>query len=155
MPDRPLLLCYDGSDDAKHAIDQAARLFPGAETLVLSVSESVQALPALAWAPGPVVGAQDLFTAMREAAQKMAEEGARLASDAGLEATPLAVDAEGPVWAAIVETAAARDVAAIVIGSRGLSGVRSLLLGSVSSGVVHHAREPTVVVRRPDDLSRA
>src|SRR5919206_4679451 len=148
MPDRPLLLCYDGSDDAKHAIDEAARLFPRAETLVLSVSQTVQALPALAWSPGPVVGAQDLFTAMHDAAQRMAEEGARLASGAGLEATPLTADAEGPVWAAIVETAAARDVAAIVIGSRGLSGVRSLLLGSVSSGVVHNAREPTVVVRR-------
>jgi nucleotide-binding universal stress UspA family protein len=36
------------------------------------------------------------------------------------------------------------------MGSRGLSGVRSLLLGSVSSGVTHHATRPTLVVRRTD-----
>jgi len=38
------------------------------------------------------------------------------------------------------------DLGAIVVGSRGLGGIKSLLLGSVSSGIVHHALGPTVVV---------
>ncbi|HSK98704.1 MAG TPA: universal stress protein [Rubrobacteraceae bacterium] len=35
----------------------------------------------------------------------------------------------------------------VVIGSRGLGPVKNLLLGSVSEGVVHHARSPVLVVR--------
>jgi nucleotide-binding universal stress UspA family protein len=36
-----------------------------------------------------------------------------------------------------------------VMGSRGLTGLRALLLGSVSSAVVNHADRPMLIVRRP------
>ena len=45
---------------------------------------------------------------------------------------------------------AAADAHMIVVGSRGLGGVKRLLLGSVSSGLLHHARCPVVVVRHAD-----
>jgi nucleotide-binding universal stress UspA family protein len=35
------------------------------------------------------------------------------------------------------------------MGSRGLTGLRSMLLGSVSNGVVHHAERPALVIPRP------
>jgi len=42
------------------------------------------------------------------------------------------------------------DAAAIVMGSRGLTGLTSMLLvGSVSSAVLHHAGRPTLIVRVP------
>ena len=39
----------------------------------------------------------------------------------------------------------------LVVGDRGLGTIRFLLLGSVSSALVHHPRVPTVVVRQPAD----
>jgi nucleotide-binding universal stress UspA family protein len=45
---------------------------------------------------------------------------------------------------------AAADAHMIVVGSRGLGGVKRLLLGSVSAGVLQHARCPVVVVHHVD-----
>lgn len=82
---------------------------------------------------------------MREAAARSADEGVAHAERAALAASPLVVEATGPIWEAIVRTADEHDVSAIVMRSRGLSAVK-VLLGSVSSGVVHHAHRPTLVV---------
>ena len=59
--------------------------------------------------------------------------------------------ATGPVWKTILEVAASQHASAIVIGSRGLTGLGSMLLGSVSTAVVHHADRPTLVVHCPGD----
>jgi nucleotide-binding universal stress UspA family protein len=53
------------------------------------------------------------------------------------------------VWKTIVEIADRHNAATIVMGSRGLTGLQSLLLGSVSTAVVHHADRPTMVISQP------
>jgi nucleotide-binding universal stress UspA family protein len=149
MPDRPVLFCYDGSDDAKHAISEAATLLASRDALVLTVWQDAAAIPSLAWvAPGTAV--EELLTAAREGADRVAAEGVQAATAAGFTATPLVTEASGPVWAAVVDAAEKHDAAAVVLGSRGMSGVKSLLLGSVSNGVIHNATRPTLVVRRTD-----
>jgi hypothetical protein len=47
---------------------------------------------------------------------------------------------------AIIAVADELDTATIVVGSRGLTGVKSLLLGSVSHGLIQHADRPVIVV---------
>ncbi len=76
----------------------------------------------------------------------LADEGAKLAAEQNLEATPLGELSDGNVWATILRVADEHDVASVVVGSRGLSDFKSILLGSVSSGVVHHSVRPVVVV---------
>jgi nucleotide-binding universal stress UspA family protein len=56
---------------------------------------------------------------------------------------------EGRAANVIVERAAQRRAELVVIGSRGLGPLRSMLLGSVSAEVVDHAPCPVLVVRRP------
>jgi|SRR5215211_931943 len=146
MPDAPLVFCYDGSPDATHGIERASDLLAPRPALVLTV-----------WEPAPVLGPGldgaailvndvELDRAAAEAAGRTAEEGARVARDAGLEAEAVAIKAAGPLWETIVEFADGQGAAAIVMGSRGLTGLRSMLLGSVSRGVVQHANRPTMVI---------
>jgi nucleotide-binding universal stress UspA family protein len=149
--DGPLLLCYDGSEDAKHAIERAARLLGGRDALVVTVWHPTPALGSFAFA-GATDSMFDFAQVNRAGAElggRVAEEGVRIAEQSGLHAEPLAVEATGPVWKAIVEIADRHDVATIVMGPRGLTGLQSMLLGSVSSAIVHHADRPTLVIRQP------
>ncbi len=75
--------------------------------------------------------------------------GVALAEQQGFEVRSLSECVSGPIWKAILDSADQRSSAAIVVGSRGLSGL-SAALGSVSNGVVHHSRRPVLVVPSED-----
>jgi nucleotide-binding universal stress UspA family protein len=151
--DKPLLLCYDGSDPAKHAIERAADLLRTRNALVVNVWQTTVGLGSFAWAGATenMIDYVGLDRAAAELGGRIVGEGVRVAQDAGLEAEPLAVKATGPVWTTILEVAERYDASMIVIGSRGLTGLRSILMGSVSTAVVHHADRPTLVIHSPGD----
>jgi nucleotide-binding universal stress UspA family protein len=54
----------------------------------------------------------------------------------------------GKPAAEIVDLAEELGVGLVVVGSRGLGGVRRALMGSVSDSVVRHAHCPVLVVRK-------
>ena len=147
----PLLLCYDGSEDAKHAIERASELFPRRHALVVKVWQP-PVLGGLGFAAASAASTGSLVELDRAAAElagRVANDGVHIAQAVGLDAEPVVVEAVGPVWEAIVKTADQHDAATIVMGPRGLTGLRSVLLGSVSSAVVHHADRPTLVIPPP------
>lgn len=149
----PMLICYDGSEDARYAIERAGDLLRGKSALVLTVWQPTAGLGSFAWSgvTTSMVNFAELDRAAAEDAGRVAAEGVRTAKEAGLEAEPVAIEATGPVWETILEIANQEDAATVVMGSRGLTGVRSILLGSVSRAVVHHADRPTLVIHRPSD----
>jgi len=148
LREAPLLLCYDGSQNAKDAIRKAGELLTSRNALVVNVWASAAGPGGLAWADAitPMLNYAELDRAAGEASAQIAQEGLDVARHAGLRALPVLAHATGPVWKTIIEIADAHDVAVIVMGSRGLSGTESILHGSVSSPVLHHAGRPTLVV---------
>jgi nucleotide-binding universal stress UspA family protein len=145
----PVLLCYDGSDPARRAIERAAELLRPSPAHVLTVWEPYR--PSLL---APVSGtvavasglAKEFDEASVEVATKTAEEGVGIATAAGFEgATPLVV--RGKPRDAIVEAAKEHDVPVIVMGDRGHGPAESVLYGSVSTAVLHHSPVPVLVVR--------
>ncbi|GAA1806636.1 universal stress protein [Actinomadura chokoriensis] len=148
-----VLIAFDGSDDSQAAVQYAARRLKAEPTVVMTVWEPL--LTQLSWAPlaaAVTVAAEapgDEYEEEKQAEQ-LARKGADLAIAAGL--TDVAIRAErggGPVWAAIVDVADELNASLIVTGSRGLAGARSVILGSVSTRVLHHARRPVLVVPPP------
>lgn len=145
----PLLLCYDGSEHARHAIERAGALFAGRRALVVTVWQGPQ-LGSLAWA-GATATMDPFVETARSAAERagrLAEDGVGIAQHAGLNAEPSVVESDGPVWRTILDLADRHDAATIVMGSRGLGGIHAIVPGSVSSAVVLHASRPTLVVSR-------
>ncbi len=155
MPDpAPILIAYDGSDASRQAIEETGRLFEGREVQVVTVWEPAlafeTAMPTagLGMEPIPVdiEGALELEEELQERARRTAQAGAELARSVGLSARALAVADEVHVADAILELARKREVAAIVVGSRGLRGLRARLEGSTSQAVVKDAPCPVLVV---------
>jgi nucleotide-binding universal stress UspA family protein len=146
-----ILACYDGSADANAAIDHAARLMPGAETTVLAVWEPFRVALSRTGGMGMGMGATypengEFDAATEAAAQARATEGAARATAAGLVAEPRIAVRDDGVAGAILAVADELDADAIVVGTRGLTGLRSMLLGSVSHAVLQHANRSVIVV---------
>jgi nucleotide-binding universal stress UspA family protein len=156
----PILIAYDGSDPARAAVRQAGALFAPRRAIVLTVWEP--GLAEFMLVPDPAgMGstmlpydpsvAREVERASEDHARDIAEAGAALARDTGLDAEPLAVEDVTHASDAIVAQADESDAAAIVIGSRGLRGLKSKLLGSTSADVLHRTNRPVVVVRHPEE----
>jgi nucleotide-binding universal stress UspA family protein len=145
----PILIAYDGSDDARHAIEHAAALRPGAETVVLYVRRPLEGLAAHLEGHPALEDVRGIDAAARDGAERLAAEGAEQARRAGLSAEPRVASAIDAAADAIVRVADELDANLIVIGSRGRGHIASLVLGSVSHHVVHQARRPVLVVPSP------
>ncbi|MEV6158932.1 universal stress protein [Nonomuraea sp. NPDC052129] len=150
--EQTILIAYDGSDDAKAAIAFAGTLLPGARAVVLTVWERLALASARASA-GLMMTIDDSPVedeAVGQAMRELASQGAELARQAGFDASPRCEPDALSVWSSIVDVANEIEATLIVTGTRGQGGVKSLLLGSTSDRVLHHARRPVLVVPTPE-----
>ena len=149
MPGEPhLLIAYDGSDQAQEAIAFAARTFGGARaTLVFAWEPAILGSLAVG-APVPIPEGE--IEHEEQLAKRVVEDGAEKARALGLVAEAEAIETASAAWQTIVDAAGRHHPDIIVMGTRGLSGVRSLVLGSVSHGVAQHASHPVLIVPSGD-----
>ena len=142
MDESPILICYDDSSSAKHAIDRAAQLFPGRHAVVLDVAPPLTGAESLAELSPAIPDFREINTADALANARL---GAARAREDGLVAEARA-DLAAPTWDGVVVVADEIGAAAIVIGSRGLNGAEALLRGSLSHDVAEHAGRPVLIV---------
>lgn len=142
----PIILCTDGSEHSLHALAAGFELLGRpADAVVVAVVDLID----------PLVVADTGMTGMtftpeayekdielqEQAAAAVVEDTASALGLTGAERLVLR-GAPGPV---ICDLADQRGARAIVIGSRGRTGLRRAVLGSVSDHVVRHAGCPVVV----------
>jgi nucleotide-binding universal stress UspA family protein len=150
VSDGPILLCYDGSEDSRRAIEEAGRVLGSGPATVVTVWQRVTyAINAYGATMAAPPDTTEVDRGFEEGAGRTAEEGAELARTAGFDAQAATVESAGPLWDAVLRYADEHDAATIVLGSRGLSGLKSVVLGSVSHGVAQHAHRPVLIVPPP------
>ena len=118
----PVVVGYDGSEGARGALAAAGAVFAGRELIAVAVADN------------------SASTAGAEAAGAEA-----IVLDAGRPARGARA-----VASALAGFAAQRGAALIVVGSRGRSAWREILLGSVAMAVLHHAERPVLAVPGAD-----
>ena len=135
------LVAVDGSPESAKAADRAVELANklGAQLLIVTV-EDPRGL-ALPPPKSKGTGRRGLPTAA-----DIVEREWRRAKDEGVSASSAVLEALDPAQE-IVRYAEAQGAEMIVVGSRGLTGIRRVLLGSVASKVVALAHCPVLVVR--------
>ncbi len=147
--ERPLFICFDGSEDARSALEDAADLFPGRSALVATAWHSLAGLMLhtdIEDLSGEMREAADeLDAADHDAAQRIAGEGAELARESGLRAEPSVAASDRRLWPGLLRLADDRRAAILVAGDRGQSNVETALLGSVAHGLLHHSERPVLL----------
>ena len=144
MPDRPMLICYDGSRGARRAIAAAAAVLSPRPAVVLELTQPVtadeeEAAFILAGSPS-----NNLEQRLRDV-RRTAHRGVQVARAHGLDATGR-VDVVGTFWKGVVAVADDLDASVIVVGSEGLGRGRELVEGSLSRDLAIHAGRPLLVV---------
>jgi nucleotide-binding universal stress UspA family protein len=142
---RSIVVGTDGSTTAATAVDAAAQLAEqsGARLHLVSAYSSLD-LQLLAGATGVVPTPQHTGSLAAEEAKLMLEELALTLEDRGINLT--VHPCQGPADDALLEVARVQGADLIVVGSRGMTGVRRVL-GSVPNSVAHKAPCTVMIVK--------
>ena len=144
---KTILVPIDFSEHSKKARETAVGL---AKTLGASIHLThVLHYPAQVAAPGTVAIPQDLWTQIRDAAGRKLDKASQTVSAEGV--TVETHLTEGANAQAIVEVARKIGADLIVMGTRGLSGLKHVMLGSVAERTVRLAPCPVMTVKADDE----
>jgi len=131
-----IVVGYDGSDAAKRALERAAALAGDDASIVVVAAAEPRTRTG-------ITEGGHLDPSEIERRRHDLEEAQALLSQRGIDAET--IEAQGDPGDVVVEAANDADLA--IVGSRGLNPLQRLLLGSVSSKVVHRAECDVLVVR--------
>lgn len=147
-----IVLATDGSPWGAKATEIAIELAAATKAPLHVVT--AWSIPASAFGYAPLTVAAELGDAERKQAETASKEAAAQAEAAGI---PVTYDVrQGVPVTEICAAAEEHDAGLIVLGAHGWGALKRLLFGSVSTGVLHNASSPVLVVpggtaRTPDE----
>jgi nucleotide-binding universal stress UspA family protein len=140
---KTILLATDGSPSAGAATAEAIELASALGAKLVAVSVEDVSVPGYGYYGYGELYA-DLAAGEHEHAQRVLAEAAHQAGDAGVDCETICVT--GAIVEEICRIARDREAALIVLGTHGWGLIRRLVFGSVSTGVLHEADRPVLVV---------
>jgi len=148
---RGILVGVDGSPESESAVEWAAReaVLHGVPLTLAHVLPTAQALT---WYEVSVSSELDEIAQRR--AREILRQATLVAEQAVANSGPITISEhveEGNATKTMVDLS--KDAQLLVVGNRGLGRVGRALLGSVSSGLIHHAHCPVAVVHEQADAT--
>jgi nucleotide-binding universal stress UspA family protein len=136
-----IMVCTDGSEYGDKAVKYAAQFADnyGIDLTILHVIEDTTTQAELPTYPG--------FKPKREEAEQILSQAKKLATEVSKNVTCHERIAIGPITSEIVRIAAVEDFDGIVVGTKGIRGLKRMLIGSIARQVIRHAHCPVTVVR--------
>jgi len=150
--DGPLVVGFDGSEGSRAALRFAAGHLTNTRLLVAHAWRSPvrHSIRGHALIGSGVSNLEDYANSIdrsrADVAGEIAQDGAALATELGLDARPLSPESGHSTWRTLLAAAQEEGAAAVLVGSRGRGAATATLLGSVTSGLVHAAALPVLVV---------
>jgi len=151
-----MLVCTDGSEQSQKALEKAALLAEGAiieKVTVIHVYEGKLDLTSAGWGsrdymvtPEDMERLKQVYENLKMQRQKYLDDAIAFLATKNIKADSIL--AEGHPSHTIVDIAHDQNYDLIVIGSRGLGGLKKLFLGSISNAVVQEAKNCCVMVVR-------
>jgi nucleotide-binding universal stress UspA family protein len=149
-----ILVCIDGSEKSNRVMEEAATIASGCQINDLAVIHVFEPMPyqtsSLWGSKSNSITDEDnaymlkLQEKEKEDRQQYLQQAVDFFGEKGLRARPILK--EGHPSHTILSTAIEEGTNMIILGSRGLGGLKKVLLGSVSSAVIQEADNCTVVV---------
>jgi nucleotide-binding universal stress UspA family protein len=136
-----ILLAVDGSDHALHAARVAAELARAMKSQQLRIVVCFDSIPSYLGQPNLQRVVDNRVMEAQEILEKAVEAVSEIPGEIHTELI------EDDPAEAILEVAQTRQSDVIVMGSRGLSRIAGIVLGSTSQKVVSHAPCPVMIVR--------
>jgi nucleotide-binding universal stress UspA family protein len=150
-----ILVPVDGSKYSQDAAEYAVKIVKLMKAKIIALH--VVHLPTYAYAYSTGEGMSpvaiptplplDVSNEEKKDAKKLVDNVAKMAKDAGVDVETKIIEHHPSVPDAIIQFAEQNGVDLIIIGTKGRTGIRRFLLGSVTESVVHHAHCPVLVVR--------
>lgn len=140
-----ILVAFDGSSSSQAALDVAVEMAKRdkASLTAVSISSVPTAIPL-----GPGGGGFDkIVSESRKEAKDLADQAKEKAAKGGISIKAEVLNSSNGIAAAIVNYAEDNKSDLIVMGTRGRTRLKKMLLGSVAQGVVTYAPCPVIVVR--------
>jgi nucleotide-binding universal stress UspA family protein len=147
---KKILVAVDGSDSSLRAADYSVQIVSKEESArvillnILGISTAKQVASSIIIAPTYGLKEYDQY---KKEAEKWLDKISKKFEEKGIQTVVEVVGGPLPAANSIVNYAENENVDLIVVGSRGKSGIKKLLLGSVASSVVTHASSNVLVVK--------
>ena len=136
-----IIVCTDSSEYSDKAVRYAAQFAKnyGAELTILHVIKDVASHRELPTYPG--------FISEKERAEAIVSRAKEMVEKVNKDITCHEKIACGPISSEIARMAEVERFDGIIMGTKGTSGLRRLLIGSVAEDVIRHAHCTVTVVR--------